>query len=605
MANRWLAPGLLLVLVALPLAFLPALYDDFTLPKQLVLAAAATALAAGALVSGARFLPTSPLVRALLAAVALLLILSTAMGLDPVGSILGLYQYRQGLLTQAACLVVFLGGAAAFSATRSWGLLRWGTPALAVATLYSALQLAGLDPLDWWLDTSARAIATVGNANELAAYAVVGTAFCAGWRFRDRRLTFAAVAGVTAMSAFLVFAAASRAGLLALALSVVALALFMALIRCPRQEAMLRLGAVVAGFVCGALASTPFGATGHEASRIQSGVAGRDPGAVTRLALWEGTLSTLRASPWTGFGPDGLALAFPQFRPASLGGAFDDYDMVAKSSHNWVLDLAATGGIPLALAMFGLLGAVAVRSVSFERESNDPATAHVLAALAGYLALTLVDPVSITAHAIAWLLFGALLGRADRSLQAMRPRPAPLSVGRGLVFGAAMLPVLAFALVLLKADLLADTGWDAYASGDFGGAASEYRRAARLNPLEPAYVRQEGEAWLARAVVTGSNADLQRSLAAFSELEDRFAAAAGDHFGVATALIGLHQEPAAVLTSVDLAVKANPYGVASRAYASVLRYAAVAGGRLRYSERDRWVYVEPLSPPILPGTGDQ
>ena len=175
--NALVLVGVLVAVVVTPAVFAPGLYDDFTLAKQASLLAATALILAGLAWDG-EFLPRHAAVRRLLLAWIALLTVSFIAGIDSRGSILGYYQYRQGLLTQVAYVALFVGSS---KLTREIGW-RWLGPAgiagLASVTAYTAVQAVGQDPVNWWVDTSARAIGTIGNANELAAYAVIATAFC-------------------------------------------------------------------------------------------------------------------------------------------------------------------------------------------------------------------------------------------------------------------------------------------------------------------------------------------------------------------------------------------------------------------------------------------
>ena len=100
--------GLIIAVAVTPAVFAPGLYDDFTLPKQATLLLATALILAGLAWDG-EFLPRHKAVRFLLLAWVALLVVSFAASIDSRGSILGYYQYRQGLLTQTAYIALFLG----------------------------------------------------------------------------------------------------------------------------------------------------------------------------------------------------------------------------------------------------------------------------------------------------------------------------------------------------------------------------------------------------------------------------------------------------------------------------------------------------------------
>ena len=108
----------------------------------------------------------------------------------------------------------------------------------------------------------------------------------------------------------------------------------------------------------------------------------------------------------------------------------------------------------------------------------------VWCALTGYLALTMLNPISLAAHATFWLLLGLLVGAAEPARLQARNR-SPRARATALVLTAPVaLAALSLAVLLPLADLAANRGWEAYAAQDFHTAAEEYRLAGRLLPLE-------------------------------------------------------------------------------------------------------------------------
>ena len=588
------ALGLMVALALTPAIFAPGLYDDFTLAKQAALLLAASTILAG-LALGGEFLPRQPAVRWLLLAWTVLLVVSFASGIDRRGSVLGYYQYRQGFLTQIAYIAVFLG-ALNIARRGDFGRLgRAGVVGLAAVTLYTAVQAVGLDPIDWWIDTSARAIGTIGNANELAAYAVIALAFCAFMDGRSPRVSALLTAGVAACSAFIVLESESRSGLLALAVVFITFPLGSVVVRQRWRDWTRRWLVLLAGLLLGATLSFLAGGAAGTASRVQTGFTQETSGS-TRVELWKGTLSTIAASPLLGFGPDGLHLAFPRERPADLGGAFLDYDLVAQSSHNAALDIAANQGLPALLAIAGLLVVVASRSLRHERSEMDAGIPFAWAAMTGYVALTMVNPVSLAPHALFFVLAGALQGRTEQQLPAPRRTQLPAPARLALV-SPAVLTLVVIAILLPLADLSANRAWEHFADGDFAAAAADYETASGLLPTERTYATAVAESWLAAGVEGGPPA-LQHAVATYESFDADFGFASGEAIGLVTARIGLG-ETSALGPLIDRALRLNPHGVSMAAYAVALRLAAAGGGTIHYSEKDHWVFVVPgpASPP--------
>lgn len=599
-ADRFEAAGGLLVaggtaaaLALMPLAFWPGLYDDFTLLKQAVLIASSGAIVAG-LALCPWLLPRDQATRLLVGAWLAWLTLTVAAGVDPRGSILGVYQYRQGYLTQVGYVLLLMGGSATGRLGRECWLFVAVAAGLLGTSVYSALQGFGADPVDWWIDTSERAIGTIGNANELAAYCLAALAVVALAPVRALRRVSGAVVVFGGLAAFNAFEAESRSGLFALGCAWVASVALGVVLRLERRWLAATAGGLLAGFALGAVLSLAVGGAGGTAERATGPGADVEQSGSTRLALWEGTVHTIAASPARGFGPDGLALAFPRHRPAALGGAYRDYDLVAQSSHNAILDVAANNGLVGVALLGGLMLRVAWRSLvrsPKDRTSDERARLALgWGAAAGYLALTLVNPISIAGHATFFALAGVFAAKAEpararaiavRLPKALRPLPAAI----------AALAALTVAVLLPVADRRAEHAWTAFAAGDFSLAARRYHDASRLVPWERRYARAEGEALLAAGVRQDYGA-LARAEEQFERFDERFGFASGEAVALATARIGLERPASRIVPVADEAERLNPHGVSIGKYAATLRVAAREGGVLLYSERDRWVYVE-------------
>src|SRR5262245_27341107 len=204
--------GIVVALAVTPAVFVPALYDDFTLPKQSTLFLSAALVAIGLAFSGLPRISSRWLGAGLLAWCAAVG-LSEMYALDWRGSLLGLYQYRQGALTQVAYILLFLGALRQGRTGTHYVVVRALAFGLAAAFCYTVVQAVGADPVRWWTDTSARAIGTIGNANELAAFAVVCLVLCSVLPRPDSRSGLASWVAVGAAVSFILFESESRSGI--------------------------------------------------------------------------------------------------------------------------------------------------------------------------------------------------------------------------------------------------------------------------------------------------------------------------------------------------------------------------------------------------------
>ena len=590
--------GLAVALAAVPAAFWPGLYDDFTLPKQALLLVSAALVILGLAIDGDA-LPRSPWLRWALGAWACAITVSFVLGIDPRGSVLGRYQYRQGYLTNLTYVVLFLGAIRASRERFPRGALLAGMVGFAACALYSIIQAMGADPVNWWIDTADRAIGTIGNANELAAYAVVATGVAGAFatRLRGRRGLLAGALSAAA-GMFMVLEAQSRSGIGAMVAVAVALPVAGLWLRLSRRMIVTQQGVLLGGLLAGAVLSWLAGGLEGSAGRVQSGIEGADPGGNTRLALWTGTLDTIRDRPLVGWGPDSLWLTFPRHRREDLGGAYETYDLVAQSAHNWLLDTAANTGLLGLAALVSLLLAATLPAIRASRRAAEDerlTAAWLWSAIAAYGAITLLNPLSLSAHSTFIVLLGILAGRADRLLPvaaADAQIAAPARIAAAVPVAAA---ALALAALLPVADHIADSAWAAYASNRFEDAARGYRHASQLVPLERQYAAAEPRTYLAQGAVTHDAAALAHAERSYQRLDDEFGFESADAFGLAAALVGMGRPAAEVDGAVAKAVALNPFGYATPEYAETVRSAARLGGRLVYEDPNHWVLVEPAA----------
>jgi hypothetical protein len=211
--------------------------------------------------------------------------------------------------------------------------------------------------------------------------------------------------------------------------------------------------------------------------------------------------------------------------------------------------------------------------------------------MGAYGALTLLNPISLAAHALFFAVLGAMAGAA--LARPGRQARSPVGMAAGSVVVAAGLAV---AVLLPLADLRAQAGWDAFATGQFAGAAREYRAASRLMPFERDYARRETVALVAAA--SEDPTKLPEAERALRRFDRRFGFGAGDAFNLAAVLVAEGRPEEEVAAAVERAIRLNPHGLATAAYAATVMRAAHEGGVLVYDEADRWTVVVPL--PDLP-----
>lgn len=344
----------------------PITQDQFNVAKLLVLALCLTAtwvawgidlLTGGTRVRWSRL---SMLVLAFLA----LAVLSTVTSLHMPTALLGSTIYKQGLLAwtmyaSLTLIAVQLVDSAEKVKRLGSATVLGGVP----VALYALVQSAGLDPASWaGLETfaGARAISTIGNPDMLGGYLILPLMLAPALALthdstRGRALYWMA----TAIIAAAWFLALSRGAWIGGAVAVAALvfALRRHGVRLGRLDRVwLGAGAAfitVTGIVI--VASSRAGLL----SRLNE-IATFGGGSEHRLLLYAASLRAIAERPLFGTGPDTFRLAWWPLRQAAdvtLGGA----NGIADDAHSLPLMLAATMGVPAALALLALI-AGALRS---------------------------------------------------------------------------------------------------------------------------------------------------------------------------------------------------------------------------------------------------
>lgn len=513
--------------VVVPLVFSRWHADLFAAPKTSLLMALG-ALLIGLLVwqkprGGALRLPYSleSLLTALFFALALLAYISSA---DRGVSLLGTYNQREGLLVLLSYGVFYLAGAnVSWSAENLRRYCRFLVDAASVAAAYGIAQFLGLDFIAWprggfelW-----RGFATLGNPVMLGVFLVLVLPLslsptftrAAGSRPRWLAVTQSALIVSGIIATF------TRGAWLAAAVICVAF-----IWRSRRRSTAVKVGAkvwllpilavvgvVLAGVVVRGLGARVISVMSWGAI-LQSG----------RLDLWRAAAKMIAARPWLGWGPDTYALVgrryFSTFL-ATTGG-------IANNPHNYFLHLAATLGVPAALA-FTVLLLLTVRH-AFALASDKRAAAPELwqalgMSLVGFAIVILVDVTQPWVTFLFWLFAGMVSGASAPAFSG--------STKASVFWQVASRTVVAVTLTLTAVLLLYGSGStlsaDYYAfaavnSDNFHDAAADYRRAVELAPGVVVYDISECRAWQQKAL-------FQKTAAGFSEALTRLHSAETAH----------------------------------------------------------------------------
>ena len=376
---------------ALPMVVLWSTNDPVILPKILA-ARLLILLLAGVILArwfrGELKLRRTPLDLPILAYVASAA-LSTLFAANVNLALFGSYGRLEGLVTIATYAALFwLSVQAISSPAEGRAVMRAVLAGAFVVSLIAVLQaVAGgltLGPTS----SIARASATFGNSNALAAY-----------------LAMALPLGV---NEYLRAGTTSDRILAGNAIALPALALVLTLGRGGWVGAVVGIAVVMAGAsaaliasIVGATAALAVGGVPIAQSATARLLSLLDPIAGTgaiRLHIWKDTLEMIASRPLVGYGPDNFGLVFPAFQTGSWS------RLLIDESHSELLQIAATQGLP-GLAAFAWLCIAFVRLWWSGR--NQTLASGVLGAGVAYLVTLLVNFSTVPAALPFWIFIGA------------------------------------------------------------------------------------------------------------------------------------------------------------------------------------------------------
>ncbi len=387
---------------------------------------------------------------------------------DPVDRLIGLAPRYEGVLVVFLYLGALVAGARILGPERANGSTAWlmgclSWVAVAVGSI-ATLETAGVTVFP---GTGSRVGSLLGNASDAGAWAVLCLGPLVATAIVVRRGLY--VAGAVAASVALACSGSRGAFVGALALAVV---LWVSL-GAPRQRALVAAVAAAVALVF-ALPATRTRITGSEplARRTPQG----------RALLYEETLRLIVAKPFAGYGLDAFS---EEVRRENT----DEYERVVgpenppDSPHDWLLQAAVAGGVPLALLAVFLAALTVVqgwRKLSTQPTEGEAAvSAGLLAGLVGYAVALLFHFTSPGTTPLAAVFAGALL--ADRTVPGRASRlgrPArPIAVG---IASAAL-----FALVTASvAEIPLHNGIDEAARGNVQSASHQFDVAKAWRPWD-------------------------------------------------------------------------------------------------------------------------
>lgn len=357
-ARRLLEAGVLIACCALPAVMLPGGSNPFGPVKALVLSLGVLCVVLSfaleprtAAIGFARLRERRS--SWALAAFAGLTLLSSAVSLDPAGSLRGTYPEYQGVIAFLAYLMIAFA-IASLDAEESLALLARGlTVALLVVGAYALVQTLGADPFTYRFNLNlARARSTLGNASNLGVFCVLALPYAIGLLRAGTERRWRAAAGVAAaLGVVALVASLSRGAWLG---AVAGAAVWLAIVS-PGWEPQRRkrvllsgAGALVAAALVVALTFPGIASRAASAFDTDTGTA------LWRRSVWASGLQMASDRPVLGWGPNSFRLAYPSYRRADLAADSSDPQVVADA-HNLFVNTLAERGVLAVLALVAWL----------------------------------------------------------------------------------------------------------------------------------------------------------------------------------------------------------------------------------------------------------
>jgi O-antigen ligase len=358
-----------------------------------------------------------------------LLAVATAVALDPLLAALGHPRRHLGLAGWVVSFLAFAAGTGlAEEGTRR--VVGWAAVVAGVLTGMATLaDLAGWDPAGVAF-AGGRVGGLLGQPVYLGAVAVllgpvaVGMACHLGSRASPRGQIALAVHGAAGFAVAAVASGTRGAWLGLVAAAAVAWPHLRRWVPAHRWIAVagaaLLVGLVVAG---------PVG------SRAAAALDPDDAGGRGRLDEWAVAAAVIAERPLTGAGPEGYRIA----APAHVDGDYTrrhGRDELIDRAHSAPLDVAASAGIPAAVAYVALVGAVVVQCVRNSRRPRDPLVAGMALGVVAWAVQQVMGFPVAEVDPAAWLLAGFVVAG---------PRPVRATGRAGRVLAGTLAAVLVVA----------------------------------------------------------------------------------------------------------------------------------------------------------------
>ena len=426
------------------------------------------------------------------------LVLTAAVGLDPLYAWIGTPQRHFGVVTWVLGGLAFLAGHSLLDDEDARLVIGMGVVTAAIAGAWAVAEELGWDPVR--VAGGGRLVATMGSsafvgaAMTLLIPLAVGVALGRSW-CRPMRL-LASVAAV--LSGCALIGSGARAAWFGTAVG----AALVCWVRRPSLPPG-RVRAAVAGGLAG-MAIVGVALLSGVAGRVPQAFDKSQPGGLNRVDEWRVAVRVIAHHPLTGVGPEGYRIAFSRAVDPAYQRAHGRVPLPDRA-HDTLLDVAATTGLPgvaIYLVLVGLVGSLLVRAV----RRGPGWLAGVAVGVIAYGAQGLLLFPLAELEPAAWLLAGLVVVHVARESELVELHPPRLAAD--LLAGVAVV-----ALIAGGRDVAADRATKqferALAAGDIRQAARQAHRAVGLRPDGLEYQLAAAEADAAPATAAGFDRSLR------------------------------------------------------------------------------------------------
>lgn len=504
--DKWVMWLVCAILIAVPLFFSRISYDQFDLVKLAIFRILVLGIV---LVWAAKILTRpEPLYwswrEGLLAAFLLVAVISTFTSIHIPTALHGKYKRYEGLLTFITYITAYFVVAQTFKG-KKWLKIIVEVISITggIVALYGVLQFIGLDPIYWGKVPfeERRSFSTFGNPDLLAGCLVLAFP-CALAAYFDKGKR----AWLHGVSAFFLAAglltALTRGGWIGALVSLICISVLLGRrLKLYWKKVFILVAPIavvlIALVIFSSATNLDIVAKFQGAFQLNSGTA------LSRFEIWKGGWRMVKDRPLFGQGLDTYRLASEHFETKryvqSVAGT-----TVSDNAHNYFVQLAAGGGPPAALLLYGFFIAWIVRALRIRLRLTDDSeyllVTGIIAAVIGYLASMIVGISIVGATSTFWLMMGCVTGFTLKLDPAYRTPASKRWQDAKLVVVVAVVTITVvsagLAAAMYAGDVYYVAGLRAVGGSQEAAAAEYFNKAASLYPGNGRIMSDQGQAYM-------------------------------------------------------------------------------------------------------------